>query len=58
MDEGSNKIRRKRKKLIFEAVFAKTEEPELWEGVDRYLRSFQFFNRWRRNANDNLKKAA
>jgi len=58
MANGTGQPKRKRKEVIFEAVFAEKEEPGLWEAVDRYLGTFQFFDRWWRNANGNLKKAA
>lgn len=45
---------RKKKTVVFEAVFAEKEDSDLWENVDGCLQSFQFFERWWKNTNDKL----
>jgi len=43
MKKTLTKAKVKRRKLHFEAVFAKNTEPDLWEDINDYLESIDYF---------------
>jgi len=37
------KCKNRKKKLVFEVIFAENEQEGVWEEVDKYLQSINFF---------------